>query len=163
MGKGTETTVPETVAFTGTTNGSIELEAEGESEPDSVDPSVVEAEGVVEVEVGVGVDDDSTGGVQVEVGGVYVEVGATQVDVGGGVQAGLVEVLGFWVVGAGAGACPPPPPPLKDQDIWKTPAPGSYLSVPFPVFLLSSHPPHEIGRKAGIRKWTYGKVIEQRP
>jgi len=31
-----------------------------------------------------------------------VEVGATQVDVGGGVQAGLVEVLGFLVVGAGA-------------------------------------------------------------
>jgi len=68
VGKGTETTVPETVAFTGTTNGSIELEAEGESEPE--DDSVVEAKGVVEVEAGVGVDDDSTGGVQVDVGGV---------------------------------------------------------------------------------------------
>jgi hypothetical protein len=105
VGKGTEITVPETVAFTGTTNGSIELEAEAESE-EVVEAE--EAEGVVEVEV---------------------EVGATQEDVGGGVQAGLVEVFGFWVVGAGAGACPPPPPPLKDQDIWKTPAPGSYLSA----------------------------------
>jgi len=138
VGKGTETTVPETVAFTGTTNGSIELEAEGESDPE--DDSVVDAEAAVGVvEVGVGVDEDSTGGVQVEVGGVYVEVGATQVDVGGGVQAGLVEVLGFWVVGAGAGACPPPPPPLKDQDIWKTPAPGSCLSA-FVVSLLSHFP-----------------------
>jgi hypothetical protein len=60
-----------------------------------------------------------------------VEVGATQVDVGGGVQAGFVEVFGFWVVGAGA--CPPPPPPLKDQDIWKTPAPGSCLSAHIPL------------------------------
>ena len=67
MGKGTETTVPETVAFTGTTNGSIELEAKGESE------KVVETESeeVVGVfEVGVEVEEDSTGGVQVDVGGV---------------------------------------------------------------------------------------------
>jgi len=69
VGKGTETTVPETVAFTGTTNGSIELEAEGESEAE--DPSVVDAEAAVGVfEVGVGVAEDSAGGVQVEVGGV---------------------------------------------------------------------------------------------
>ena len=74
MGKGTETTVPETVAFTGTTNGSIDEEAEAEGESEADDPSVVEAEGVVEVEVGVGVDEDSAGGVQVEVGGVYVDV-----------------------------------------------------------------------------------------
>jgi len=67
VGKGTETTVPETVAFTGTTNGSIELEAKGESE------KVVETESeeVVGVfEVGVEVEEDSTGGVQVDVGGV---------------------------------------------------------------------------------------------
>ena len=64
-----------------------------------------------------------------------MEVGATQVDVGGGVQAGLVEVLGFLVVGAGAWACPPPPPPLKDQDIWKTPAPGSCWSALLSFFL----------------------------
>jgi hypothetical protein len=102
------------------------------------------------VEVGVGVEEDSAGGVQVEVGGVYVEVGATQVDVGGGVQAGLVEVLGFWVVGAGAGA----PPPLKDQDIWKTPAPGSCLSVPLPC-LIPLFPKEE-----GMRKRTHGEVIE---
>jgi len=154
VGKGTETTVPETVAFTGTTNGSIELEAEGESEAE--DLSVVEAEGVVEVEVGVGVDEDSAGGVQVEVGGVYVEVGATQVDVGGGVQAGLVEVFGFGVVGAGAGACPPPPPPLKDQDIWKTPAPGSCLSA----LILSQFPFLQERRHRKRKKGTYGEVIE---
>ena len=67
MGSGTETTVPETVAFTGTTKGSLELEAEDGSD------SVVEAgsEEVVGVfEVGVGVDEDSAGGVQWEVGGV---------------------------------------------------------------------------------------------
>jgi hypothetical protein len=139
-------TVPETVAFTGTTNGSIELEAEAEEE------SVVEAEAAVGVvEVGVGVEEDTAGGVQVEVGGVYVDVGATQVDVGGGVQAGLVEVFGFWVVGAGAGACPPPPP-LKDQDIWKTPAPGSCLSVPA---FRSLHRCIEEERGG-----TYGEVIE---
>ena len=136
MGKGTETTVPDTVAFTGTTNGSIDEDAKAEGESEAENPSVVDAEAAVGVvEVGVGVAEDSAGGVQVEVGGVYVEVGATQVDVGGGVQAGLVEVFGFLVVGAGAGACPPPPPPLKDQDIWKTPAPGSCSSGP--VLLLS--------------------------
>jgi hypothetical protein len=125
VGRGTEITVPDTVAFTGTTNGSIDEEAEA----DTLSAEEVDA-AVGFVEVGVGVDEDSAGGVYVDVGGVQVEVGV-QVDVGGGVQAGLVEVLGFWVVGAGAGAgaCPPPPPPLKDQDIWKTPAPGSYLSA----------------------------------
>jgi len=68
VGRGTETTVPETVAFTGTTNGSLELEAEDESD------SVVEAgeseEVVGVVEVGVGVEEDSAGGVHLEVGGV---------------------------------------------------------------------------------------------
>jgi hypothetical protein len=113
----------------------VELETKDDSEGES--ESVVEAEAAAGVfEVGVGVAEDSAGGVKVEVGGVYVEVGAIQVDVGGGVQAGLVDVLGFWVVGAGAGACPPPPPPLKDQDIWKTPAPGSYLSVSLPFYSL---------------------------
>jgi len=70
-------------------------------------------EGGVQVVVGV----DSAAGVQVEVGG-----GGVQVDVGGGMYLGLVEVLGFGC------SCPPPPPlfpSLKDQDIWKTPAPGS--------------------------------------
>ena len=69
-----------------------------------------------------------------------MEVGATQVDVGGGVQAGLVEVLGFLVVVAGAWACPPPPPPLKDHDIWNTPAPGSCLvsAYSLSLFLPSS-------------------------
>jgi hypothetical protein len=81
-----------------------------------------------------------------------VEVGATQVDVGGGVQAGLVDALGFWVVGAGAGAWPPPPPPLKDQDIWKTPAPGSCLSVPA---FRSVH-----GCSEEERGGTYGEVVE---
>ena len=145
-------TVPETVAFTGTTNGSIDEEAEAESE------SVVEAESEEEVvgvfEVGVGVDEDSAGGVQVEVGGVQVDVGATQVDVGGGVQAGLVDVLGFWVVGAGAS--PPPPPPLKDQDIWKTPAPGSCLSA----LILSQFPFLQERRHRKRKKGTYGEVIE---
>jgi hypothetical protein len=85
-------TVPETVAFTGTTNGSIDEEAEAESESVVEAASEEEVVGVFEVEVGVA--EDSAGGVQVEVGGVYVDVGV-QVDVGGGVQAGLVEVFGF--------------------------------------------------------------------
>lgn len=67
MGSGTETTVPETVAFTGTTNGSLELEAE---ESDSVVEAAESEEGVGVVEVGEGVDEDSAGGVHLEVGGV---------------------------------------------------------------------------------------------
>jgi len=67
VGSGTETTVPETVAFTGTTNGSLELEAE---ESDSVVEAAESEEGVGVVEVGEGVDEDSAGGVHLEVGGV---------------------------------------------------------------------------------------------
>jgi hypothetical protein len=52
--------------LTGTTNGSDEAEAEAESESKAEeDPG---AEVVGEGVVGVGVEEDSTGGVQVEVG-----------------------------------------------------------------------------------------------
>lgn len=134
VGKGTETTVPETVAFTGTTNGSIDDEAEAESESEAeMADSVVEAEAVGVVEVGVGVEEDSAGGVYLEAGGVQVDVGGgVQVEVGG-VYAGVVD-LGFLVVGAGA-CCPSPPPPLNDQDIWNTPAPGSCF-ISFRSFFL---------------------------
>lgn len=67
MGNGTETTVPDTVAFTGTTIGSVELEVEEEADEESDSEEASDEDDVV---VGVGVYEDvSTAfGVQVEVG-----------------------------------------------------------------------------------------------
>jgi hypothetical protein len=116
VGLGVEMLLPEIVALGDTTV--LDPDSESEALAEVEEEEAVLGVGVVEEEAGVHFVVGSAAGVQVEVGG-----GGVQVDVGGGVYLGLVEVLGFGC------SCPPPPPPLlpslNDQDIWKTPAPGS--------------------------------------